>query len=117
MIYLGLLIIVLLCTIGTCELIQIIAKLVFEKSDSGNRILVLPLKGDVDNLEFTIKQMKYQNEWKLKTSYQIYLIDMGMSEETQRIVSILQQDIDGITLCTEEEFPSVLRKNLRLQNG
>lgn len=117
MLYLSLMILAILCTFGVCELIHLIGRLFLKRAELSSQILVLPLKGDVRQLEFTVKQIQHQNRWNTCTPYQIFLIDQGISQETQQLISILQEDIDGITLCTEENFPALLRQNLRLQTS
>lgn len=115
MMYITYLLIAVCGSIGLIELIHMIDRLLYNTNDSTKKIVLLPAKGALEDIEFTIRRMVCHRRWTAKTTHEIYIIDLGLSEESRQILSLIQKDIEGITVCTEEEFPQIFRQNIHLK--
>lgn len=78
-----------------------------------NRVLVLPLKGEMADIEFTIRNLLLKTCWEEYMVKSIILLNLSASDET---LDICQK------LCNESEFltllmPNELERYFALQNG
>ena len=75
-----------------------------------NAAIILPLKGHVEDAEALIRgaitTFKYQNS----NSAKIYVIDLGISEETRKICTLIKSESSAVTLCNAEEFEVMMNK-------
>ena len=76
----------------------------------------MPVKGEVPELEFSLRKIQHNRAWKYHSECQVYLIDLGISEESRRLIRILQRDIQGIYLCSAEDLPKAISQNVCLQS-
>lgn len=69
-----------------------------------NRILVLPLEGEVSDIEFTVHNLLLKTCWEEFMVSGIVLLNLGAGEETLSICQKLCNDSEFLTLLVPSEL-------------
>ena len=105
-----------LAIFGVVELIACLCRFAFSRQKQDESVIVMPLKGELPDLEFSVRRIRHEQNWRYRSDCRVFLVDLGMSQESRRIAEILVQDIDGVYLCKQEELLGKIRENICLQS-
>lgn len=82
--------------------------------DDDHAAFVVALKGQDDQIEYFVRSLVSRaEELKFKHRPEVVLVDMGMDEQTRKIVDTLSQDINGLEVCDSTELPKLLHAGLQ----
>ena len=102
--------------LGVLEVVFLICHWTYGREKEGETLVILPVQGEVPELEFSLRKIQHNRAWKYHSECQVYLVDLGISEESKRLIRILQRDIQGIYLCSAEDLPKAISQNVCLQS-
>lgn len=99
----------ILCVIAGIELIQGLVKWIFVSKSSAKSIIVFPVKGTCEDIEYIVRYLN----WKCGNELQdctdtILLVDMGADSETITLCRKLCEDYETVGFCKSSEIEKYL---------
>ena len=111
-------IIIFAAAIGFADIVAYIEqKLVCTKSDR-RAAVIIPLKGHVENAELILRGALTNFKYQEPDYAKIFVIDLGISEETRKICKLIESNASSVVLCKQEEMERLVQKNseFKIQN-
>lgn len=104
--------IVVLAIWGIVDLIRRLEQYLLSGKEKQYHIVVIPLQGHVENLEYIVRCAASQNLWHNKAmDAEVVLLDQGLDNESKAMCRSLCRD-DSIILCDEYTAKDVISNRI-----
>lgn len=91
------------------EFTKIISRYFLANKKDANVITVLPVKGNVEDVEYLIRQLMWKSNWdNTSLSQKIVLLDLGADDETAGICRNLCKDNTSLKFFSTKELEEFL---------
>ena len=98
-------IVLFLAIFGCAELIRLLALRILSPSRGAKEILVIPVAGHLENIEYIIRSAAVRRNWgRCAKNRPVLLLDAGMDEETRRLAEVACTAVKGVDLYTPQDL-------------
>ncbi len=101
-----------LSLLGILEVIRFCCLKLFSGKAIKNKIVIYPVDGAIEDLEWVVRAIYEREKWDYDIDGTVYLLDLGLDQESKQIVEILQKDLPGLMICNETELMTKIKENL-----
>lgn len=107
-------VVAILSALGLIELMKMLTNILFSAKDIRQKVVVYPVSGAYQDLEMSIRALYHRARWDTNDcNNEIYLLDLGMDEESKRIAKVLSQDLSGLHYCDQQTLvPEILQNQI-----
>ena len=106
----GLLCLIIFAVIGAAQTICFLLGYFYEEnSPNMEQVIVVPIEGEMEDLEYRIRKIRFRHLWMNKNDVHLFLLDNGMGEETRRLAHLMQRKYDWITVCPGPDFSDCMK--------
>ena len=99
---------IVLVILGLVEVVRLITLMIFRTKKDRNVMMVVPICGHSDEVEFLIRSAAARIQWMGAGYQRILCVDCGMDEETRKICRMIQKDYPFIEFCSMSEFEAIV---------
>lgn len=111
MVYIYITLAILITVFALIESINVISRamLTSRRRNIGTNIIIIPISGHIDDVEYFIRGLVHREKWnKVVRPDNIVIADMGIDEETRKIIMLLCEEFEFIYICDAKEVINFL---------
>ena len=98
MIYIGLTAVSLLALYGMTQLVGLVTERWWRPPKNTRAVVVLPLSGHVEDVEYRVRCLKHQCRWK-NADICFAVVDDGMDKESRLLATEICARLSGVSFC------------------
>lgn len=102
----GAVVVLLLAVYGCAQLVRWVALRLLTPPKGINGIWIVPLFGHREDAEYLIRSASTYRRWNGRFGSEMCLLDIGMDDETARLVRRLCAEKTGVQVLNVEELPA-----------
>lgn len=103
---------VILAVAGAADLVRYLAHWLLKTDNPGKLYLVVPIQGHEEKAEMMLTSAIERLQWIAGEDKKVICIDYGMDEETNKVCRIIAAQNPGLEICTPDELPEMLGKQV-----
>lgn len=101
---LGYIILTVFCFIGLLQSAKFVSLKLTQPKSKCDHILLYPVKDGIEDIEMIIRFIHNQSKWDCYEGDTVFVLDLGLDDESKRIAKVLSLELDGVEYCTPESL-------------